>query len=144
MSPVKHVPDGYHAVTPMLVLKDAARAIAFYARAFGAQERFRMPTPDGKVAHAEIQIGDTLVMLTDAIQEPVTSTSLYLYVPDADAVIAGAVSAGAQLVMPAADMFWGDRFGRVNDPFGVRWAIATHKEDLEPDEIARRAAQARG
>ena len=144
MSNVKPIPEGYHAVTPFLVLKDAHRAIEFYKRAFGAEERFRMPTPDGKVAHAELQIGDSVVMLSEAIQEPVTSASMYLYVPNVDAVCQRAVAAGAEAAMPPTDMFWGDRFGRVVDPFGVRWGIATHKEDLSPQEIDRRAAQASG
>ena len=142
MSNVKPIPEGYHAVTPFLVLKDAHRAIEFYKRAFGAEERFRMPTPDGKVAHAELQIGDSVVMLSEAIQEAVTSASMYLYVPNVDAVCQRAVAAGAEAAMPPTDMFWGDRFGRVVDPFGVRWGIATHKEDLSPQEIGRRAAQA--
>ena len=144
MSNVKPIPEGYHAVTPFLVLKEAHRAIEFYKRAFGAEERFRMPTPDGKVAHAELQIGDSVVMLSEAIQEPVTSASMYLYVPNVDAVCQRAVAAGAEAAMPPTDMFWGDRFGRVIDPFGVRWGIATHKEDLSPQEIGRRAAQASG
>jgi len=144
MSNVKPIPEGYHAVTPFLVLKDAHRAIEFYKRAFGAEERFRMPTPDGKVAHAELQIGDSVVMLSEAIQEPVTSASMYLYVPNVDAVCQRAVAAGAEAAMPPTDMFWGDRFGRVVDPFGVRWGIATHNEDLSPQEIGRRAAQASG
>jgi len=144
MSNVKPIPEGYHTVTPFLVLKDAHRAIEFYKRAFGAEERFRMPTPDGKVAHAELQIGDSVVMLSEAIQEPVTSASMYLYVPNVDAVCQRAVAAGAEAAMPPTDMFWGDRFGRVVDPFGVRWGIATHKEDLSPQEIGRRAAQASG
>lgn len=142
MADVRPVPEGYHTVTPFLALKDAARAIEFYKRAFGAAERFRMPTPDGKVAHAELQIGDSVVMLTEAIQEPPTPSSMYLYVKDADAVFDRAVAAGAQATMAVADMFWGDRFGRVTDPFGVRWGIATHTEDLSPEEIGRRAAEA--
>jgi len=101
-----------------------------------------MPAPDGKVAHAELQIGDSIVMLTEATQEPVTSASIHLYVPNADAVFERAVAAGAQTNMPVTDMFWGDRFGRVIDPFGVRWGIATHNEDVSPEEIGRRAAQA--
>src|SRR5439155_13325851 len=113
MSNVKPVPEGYHTLTPFLVLKDAHRAIEFYRRAFGAEERFRMPTPDGKVAHAELQIGDSVVMLSEAIQEPVTSASMYLYVPNVDAVCQRAVAAGAEAAMPPTDMFWGDRFGRV-------------------------------
>jgi PhnB protein len=142
MSKVKPVPDGYRTVTTYLSLKDADKAIDFYRRAFGAEERFRMPTPDGKVAHAEIVIGDSILMVSEAMQEPVTSASLYLYVTDADALFKRAVSAGARADMPPADMFWGDRFGRVSDSFGVRWAIATHKEDLSQDEINRRASEA--
>ena len=141
MSNVKPIPEGYHAVTPFLVLKDAHRAIEFYKRAFGAEERFRMPTPDGKVAHAELQIGDSVVMLSEAIQEPVTSASMYLYVPNVDAVVQRAIAAGAQATMPVADMFWGDRFGSVSDPFGVRWGIATHIEDVAPEELGKRAAE---
>jgi PhnB protein len=129
-------------VTAYLCADGASEAIEFYKRAFGAEERFRMPTPDGKVAHAELQIGDSVVMLSEAIQEPVTSASMYLYVPNVDAVCQRAVAAGAEAAMPPTDMFWGDRFGRVVDPFGVRWGIATHKEDLSPQEIGRRAAQA--
>ncbi|HYY06011.1 MAG TPA: VOC family protein [Candidatus Limnocylindria bacterium] len=142
MPSIKPIPEGFHTVTPFLVLKDAHRAIEFYKRAFGAEERFRMPTPDGKVGHAELQIGDSIVMLSEAIQEPVTSASMYLYVPNVDAVCQRAVAAGAQATMPPTDMFWGDRFGRVTDPFGVRWGIATHTEDVSPEEIGRRAAQA--
>jgi PhnB protein len=141
MANVKPVPEGYHTVTPLLCLEDANRAIEFYKKAFGAEESFRMPTPDGKVAHAEIRIGDSTVMVTEAMQEPATSSSMYIYVPDADAVYERAVSAGATPVMAVADMFWGDRFGRVTDPFGVRWGIATHKEDLSPQEINKRAAE---
>jgi len=141
---VKPVPEGYHTVTPFLTLKDAAGAIEFYKKAFGAQERVRMPTPDGKVAHAELQIGDSVVMLSEALQEPVTSASIYLYVPNADATFDRAVKAGAQSTMPLADMFWGDRYGRLTDPFGVRWGIATHKEDVPPEEMGRRAAKAMG
>ena len=142
MAKVKPVPEGYHTVTPFLALKDAHRAIDFYKRAFGAEERGRMPTPDGKIAHAEIRIGDSVVMLTEAIQEPVTPSSMYLYVEDVDAAFKRAVAAGAQATTDVADMFWGDRFGRVTDPFGVRWGIATHTQDLTPEEVGRRAAQA--
>jgi PhnB protein len=142
MANVKPIPEGYHSVTPLLCLKDADQAIEFYKKAFGAEESFRMPTPDGKVAHAEIRIGDSTVMVTEAMQEPPTSSSMYLYVPNADAVYERAVSAGATPVMAVAGMFWGDRFGRVTDPFGVRWGIATHTEDLSPQEINKRAAEA--
>ena len=140
MSSVKPIPEGYRTVTASLCLEGADRAIAFYAQAFGAKERMRLATPDGRIAHAELQIGDSIVMLSEAIREPVTSASLYLYVPDVDAAFARAVAAGARVTMEVADMFWGDRFGSVIDPFGVRWGIATHKEDVAGEEIARRAA----
>ena len=141
MAKVNFVPAGYRTVTPSLVLKDAHRAVEFYKQAFGAEERFRMSTPDGKVAHAELQIGDSILMLSEAMREPVTSASLYLYVPNVDAVIQRAIAAGAQAHMRAADMFWGDRFGSVSDPFGVRWGIATHIEDVAPEELKKREAQ---
>ena len=99
-------------------------------------------TPDGHIAHAEIAIGDSIVMLTDAIREPVTSASIYLYVDNVDAVYERAIAAGAEARMPVTDMFWGDRFGSVTDPFGVRWNIATHTEEVAPEELSRRAAAA--
>ena len=141
MPKVNFVPAGYRTVTPSLVLKDSHRAVEFYKQAFGAEERFRMPTPDGKIAHAELQIGDSIVMLSEVMREPVTSASLYLYVPNVDAVVQRAIAAGAQATMPVADMFWGDRFGSVSDPFGVRWGIATHIEDVAPEELGKRAAE---
>ncbi len=144
MAKVNFVPEGYRTVTSFLVLKDTHRAIDFYKKAFGAEERFRMPTPDGKVAHAELQIGDSVLMMSEALREPVTSASLYLYVPNVDAVVQRAIGAGAQATTPVADMFWGDRFGSVTDPFGVRWGIATHIEDVPPDEMGKRAAQVFG
>jgi PhnB protein len=136
MSKVSYIPSGYRTVTCALALKDADRALEFYARAFGAEQRMRLSTPDGKVAHAEMQIGDSIVMLSEALRDPVTSASLYLYVPNVDEVVARAGAAGAQITMPPTDMFWGDRFGRVTDPFGVRWDIATHTEDLSPRRSA--------
>ncbi len=141
MPKVNFVPAGYRTVTPSLVLKDSHRAVEFYKQAFGAEERFRMPTPDGKIAHAELQIGDSIVMLSEVMREPVTSASLYLYVPNVDAVVQRAIAAGAQATMPVADMFWGDRFGSVSDPFGVRWGIATHIEDVAPEELGKRGAE---
>jgi PhnB protein len=144
---VKPVPDGYHSLTPYLTLRGGARAIEFYRRAFGAEELMRMPTPDGRIMHAEIRIGDSVVMLSDEAPEigarapqtlGGTAGSLFLYVTDVDAALARAVEAGATLKMPAQDMFWGDRYGRVTDPFGHDWQIATHKEDLTPEEIGRR------
>jgi PhnB protein len=147
---VKPVPEGYHTATPGLVLKGAAQAIDFYKRAFGAQEIMRMPGPDGKsIMHAEIRIGDSTIFLADEFpgmggKSPqsvgAVTGAVYLYVEDADAAFNRAIAAGAKVSMPPADMFWGDRFGRVVDPFGHEWGIATHKEDVAPEEMARRAA----
>jgi PhnB protein len=142
MAKVPHIPAGYHTLTPFLALEDAHKAIEFYTRAFGARERMRMHGPDGKIAHAELQVGDSILMITEAQNEPVTSASLYFYVPNVDEVVSRAAAAGAQVAMPPADMFWGDRFGRVIDPFGVRWGIATHQEDVSADDVVRRAAEA--
>jgi PhnB protein len=145
---VKAIPDGYRTITPCLVVRDGAAAIEFYRRAFGAAERFRMPGPDGKsIMHAELQIGDSLFMLSDEMPDmgcraPAavggTTGSLYLYVPDVDAAFKRAVDAGAKVLMPVTDMFWGDRFGQVEDPSGHRWGLATHTEEVEPAEMARR------
>lgn len=146
----KAIPDGMHTLTPHIVCEGASDAIAFYRKAFNAEEMTRLPAPGGKVMHAAIRIGDSVVMLMDDFPEwgslgpkalkgsPVT---LHLYVQDVDAAIKQAVAAGAQVTMPAADMFWGDRYGQVVDPFGHRWSIATHKEDLTPEEIQRNMAQ---
>jgi PhnB protein len=144
----KPIPQGYHTVTPYLTVKGAAQAIDFYKRAFGAQEVERMPGPDGtSVMHAELKIGDSIVMLSDEFPQMGTrspqtlggsTVSLFLYVPDVDAAFKRAVDAGAKATMPPADMFWGDRFGKVADPFGHAWGLATHTEDLSPDEIRRR------
>jgi PhnB protein len=145
---VKPVPEGYHTVTPYLIVNAGAKALDFYARAFGAIERLRIDA-GGKIGHAEITIGDSCVMLADEHPEigalgPTTvggsPVSLHLYVEDVDAVVARAVAAGATLVRPVADQFYGDRVGGVADPFGHRWFIATHKEDLSPEELHRRAA----
>jgi uncharacterized glyoxalase superfamily protein PhnB len=131
----------YHTVTPHLTLEDAGAAIAFYRQAFGAQERYRMPGPDGKIAHAEIMIGDSIVMLSDAgDQRPATSSSLHVYVPDCDALWSQAIAAGASVKTPLEDMFWGDRFGTITDPFGNSWNIATHREDVSPEEMMKRMA----
>ena len=147
---VKAIPEGYGSVTPHLVVRGAARAIEFYKRAFGAEEAMRMPSRDGqKVMHAELRIGDSLVFLNDEFPEMGarapeslggTPVTLHLYVQDADAVFARAVAAGARPLMPLQDMFWGDRYGKLADPFGHEWAIATHKEDLTPEEIGKRVA----
>ena len=145
---VKPIPEGYHTLTPYLTIRGAGQAIDFYKRAFGARERMRMPAPDGKVMHAEIQIGDSILMVSDEFPEMGSKSpqtlggspgSIFLYVDDVDKTFQRAVDAGAQPRMAVADMFWGDRFGRLVDPFGHEWGIATHKEDLTPEEIARRA-----
>ena len=146
---VKPIPEGYHSVTPYLIFSGAAEAIEFYKKALGAEEVMRMGDPGGKVNHAEISIGDSRIMLADEHPElrafspktvggsPVT---IHLYVADVDAAVARAVAAGAKLVRPVADQFYGDRNGGIEDPFGYRWFIATRKEDLTMDEIRRRAA----
>ncbi len=145
------IPAGYHTVTPYLVCRGAASAIDFYKRAFGAKEKMRMPGPSGKVAHAEIQIGDSRVMLGDEALEtgaksPETlggsGASVLLYVKNVDAVADKAIAAGATVVMPVQDMFWGDRYGKLKDPFGHEWSIATHKEDLTAKQMAKRAQSA--
>lgn len=143
---VKPIPDGYHAVTPYFVVKGAPAAIDFYKRAFGAKELFCMPGSDGKVMHAEITIGDSRIMLADECP-PIgsrpglsgTVNSIFLYVEDVDATFKQAIKAGGKENTPVQDMFWGDRYGKLTDPFGQRWALATHKEDLTPQEIEERA-----
>lgn len=149
MSAVKFIPDGYHTVTPHLAVRDAARAIDFYAKAFGAEECFRMPGPGGIVMHAEVKIGDSTVMLGEENPEmgatsPQTiggsAVGLLIYVKDVDASFARAEKAGCTVRMPLTDMFWGDRYGQLADPFGHHWSLATHKEDVSPDEMAKRMA----
>jgi PhnB protein len=146
---VKPVPEGYHTVTAYLIVDGGAKALDFYVRAFGAVEHDRMQDQTGKIRHAEIKIGDSRVMLADEHPEvdalsPLTvggtPVSLHLYVEDVDAVVSRAVAAGASLTRPVADQFYGDRVGGVTDPFGHRWFIATHKEDLSKEELHRRAA----
>ncbi|QRN94403.1 VOC family protein [Archangium violaceum] len=148
---VQPIPKGYHVITPSLVVRGAAQAIEFYKKAFGAKDLSRMNGPDGKVLHAEIKIGDSIVMLGDEFPnmgakspESVggTSSSLMIYTRDVDALFNQAVAAGAKVSMPVSDMFWGDRYGTVIDPFGHQWQLATHKEDITPKEMARRAAAA--
>ena len=139
---VRPIPPGFHSVTPALNLSDAATTIDFCKKAFGAKERMRMAGPNGKIMHAELQIGDSIVMLNDAMQEPPQPAGLFLYVPDVDKTFAKAVKAGATILMPVQDMFWGDRFGRVVDPSGNRWGIATHREDVTPKEMKKRAVSA--
>ncbi len=153
MPPVEPIPEGYHSVTPYLIVKGAAAAIDFYKAAFGAIELTRMTQPDGRVGHAEIKIGDSPVMLADEFPDvgarsPQTiggsPVSLMIYVPDVDGTVAKAVAAGATLTRPVADQFYGDRVGGVTDPFGHSWYVATHKEDLSPEELERRAKAAHG
>ncbi|WP_186177853.1 VOC family protein [Burkholderia gladioli] len=141
---VKPIPEGMHTLTPHLICNGAADAIAFYGAAFGATELTRLPGPDGKLMHAAVRIGDSTLMLVDemagcgALGPRALKGSpaiLHLYVADADAVVARAVEAGAKLIMPPADMFWGDRYGQVEDPFGHRWSVATHRQDLTPEQI---------
>ncbi len=145
--PVKPIPDGYHTVTPYMIVKDAARAIEFYKKAFGATELVRMAGPDGKVFHAEIKIGNSPIMLADEHPEFLARSpqtiggspiSICLYVPDVDALASQAVAAGAKVLRPVKDQFYGDRSGTFEDPFGHTWTIATHKEDLSAQEIGRR------
>jgi PhnB protein len=148
----KWVPAGKHAITPHLVVRGAGHAIDFYKRAFDAAEKMRMPGPDGfSIGHAEISIGDSALFLCDenpnwGIKAPPTiggcATTIHLYVQDADATFKKAVEAGAIAVAPPSDMFWGDRYGKVRDPFGHEWSIATHKEDLSLEEIGKRAEEA--
>jgi len=148
---VKPIPDGYHTVTPYLIVKDGARAIEFYKNAFGAKELFRMQGPDGKIAHAEFQIGDSRIMLgTEAPQmgsrspETLKGTpvGIFLYLEDVDVAFKRAVGAGAKEQQVPQDMFWGDRYAKVADPFGHEWQLATHKEDVTPEEVTRRAKAA--
>jgi PhnB protein len=147
MAKAKPVPDGYHTVSPYLVVDDGAAALAFYSKAFGAVESYRMPGPDGKIMHAEMRIGDSPLMLSDEAPERGARSPrsyhgspvhLFLYVPDVDAWFKRAVEAGATVVMPIENMFWGDRYGQVADPFGHTWQLATHIEDVSPEEMEKR------
>jgi PhnB protein len=148
---VKPIPEGYHSVTPYLCVKGAAQAIEFYKKALSATERMRISQPDGRVGHAEVQIGDSVIMLADEFPEigarspqsfGGSPVSIHLYVEDADAMFNQAVAAGAKVKRPVADQFYGDRLGGIEDPFGHTWWISTHKEDLSPQEIEKRAASA--
>ncbi len=145
---VKPIPDGYHNVTPYLVVTGAADAIEFYKKVFGATEVMRFPTPGGKIGHAEIRIGDSTVMLADDNPEMGykapkafggSPISLLVYVPDVDKTVERAVTAGAKLTRPVADQFYGDRTGGVEDPFGHVWYVATHVEDVSPEEMRKRS-----
>ena len=144
---INPIPDGYHTLTPYLIVKDAAAALAFYRQAFGAGEVMRLNMPEGGIAHAEFTIGDSHFMISDEyangpVAAPETlggsTVKLHLYVPDADAAFAQALAAGAKETMPLADQFWGDRMGSLVDPFGHHWLIASHVEDVDPGEFQSR------
>ncbi|MGZ8848037.1 MAG: VOC family protein [Pyrinomonadaceae bacterium] len=152
---VKTIPDGYHSVTPYLIITGAAEAIDYYKKAFGATELFRMPAPGGKIGHAEIKIGDSPIMLADEFPEmgygyksPQTlggsPVSIMIYVEDVDTVFDQAVAAGGKVQRPVKDQFYGDRTGTLEDPFGHVWHVATHKEDVSAEEMERRAKAAGG
>ena len=152
-TPAKPVPDGYRSVTPYLIVDGAAKAIAFYEKVFGATVAMRLDGPGGRIGHAEIRIADSVVMLADENPEMGargprsiggSPVSLMLYIPDVDAVVARAVAAGARLQRPVEDKFYGDRMGSILDPFGHIWHVSTHKEDVAPDELQRRAASQAG
>ena len=145
---VKAVPKGFRTATPQLVIDGCANAIEFYKKAFNAKELMRMPTPDGRVGHAEIKIGNSIIMMSDEWPEAGarspksiggSGSSIYLYVRNCDRVFKRALKAGATGQMEPTDMFWGDRMAKVTDPFGHVWGIATHKEDLTPEQLAERA-----
>jgi PhnB protein len=145
---VNAVPNGYHTVTPYLSLRNADGAIDFYKRAFGAKELMRMPGPDGKIMHAELRIGESVIFLSDESPQSGcrapeslggTTGSLMVYVQNVDAVFNRAVAAGASVKMPVSDMFWGDRYGKLGDPFGHEWGLATHMENVSPKEMKKRA-----
>jgi PhnB protein len=134
-NPVKPIPEGSHALTPHLVVKGASQAIEFYKKAFGAEEIMRMPGPDGRsIIHAQLKIGGLGPLSIGG-----TPVTIHLFVEDVDTVFNRAVAAGAQVNMPLENAFWGDRYGRITDPFGHSWSLATHKEDLTPEEISKRA-----
>ena len=148
---VKPIPDGFRSLTPYLRCRNVAAAIEFYKAAFGAEERFRLPAPDGSIMHAEIQIGDSIVMLGEECKDwnmpsPLslggTGSGLHIYVADVDQAWDRAVKAGAKVTMPLMNAFWGDRYGKLVDPFGHEWSLATHVEDVPPEDLPRRAAEA--
>jgi PhnB protein len=141
---VKPIPDGYHSITPALTVRDAERAIEFYKQAFGATDRGVMKGPDGKIMHAELVIGDSIIMLSDEFPQygglspqslGGSPSTLHIYLDGVDAAFDRAVKAGAEVEMPVMDQFWGDRYGRLKDPFGHKWSIATHTKDLSMDEM---------
>ncbi len=144
------IPEGFHTVTPALTVSDGAKAIDFYKRAFGATEIFRMNAPGGKIGHAELKIGDSIVMLGDEFpmgaRSPQsaggTTVTLHLYVQDVDAAFKQAIGAGGKADMPPTDMFWGDRYGKLTDPFGHSWGLSTHVKDVSPEEMKKGADEA--
>ena len=145
------IPEGYHTLTPYLTFDNAAEAMDYYKDVFGAKERMRMEAPGGKIGHAELEIGDSLLMISDAFpnstQRPPselggTGSGVFMYVDDVDAIVEKAVAKGANVTIEVADQFWGDRFGSITDPYGHSWSIATHVEDVPPEEIAERAKAA--
>jgi len=148
---VKPIPEGFHTIQPSLIVRGASQAIDFYKKALGAQELMRMPGPDGKIMHAELKIGDSVVFISDESpnmgfsKSPQTlggcTGTLNVYVSNVDQVFKQAISAGAKEAMPVADMFWGDRYGTLTDPFGYVWGIATHKENVSSDELQRRSQE---
>lgn len=150
MGQIEKIPKDYHSITPVLIVKNGDEAIEFYKKGFGVQERGRMKGPDGRVAHAELKLGDSVFMLSDEYPKmdchsPKTiggsPVSMYVYVDDVDSFFDKAISAGAKVLDPIKDQFWGDRHGRLEDPFGHLWSIATHKKDLSEDEM-KKAAEA--
>jgi PhnB protein len=153
MSKVSHIPQGYNTVTPYLIVKGAAQAIEYYKKVFGATEVMRMEQPGGKIGHAELKIGNSVIMLADenpnmgqghasATTIGTSPVSIYVYLPDVDRVVERAVAAGAKTLKPVQDQFYGDRSGFIQDPFGHLWGIATHVEDVSPEEMAERAKKA--
>jgi PhnB protein len=147
---VRPIPEGYHTITPQLTCRDAVRAIDFYKKALGAREITRAPGPGGKIMHAELQIGDSRIMLNDEFPGMAVapnpsappSSSLFLYTEDVDSLFSGAVKEGCRVDMPLDNMFWGDRYGKFTDPFGHQWGVATHVEDVSPEEMQRRMEEA--
>jgi len=144
----KPVPEGFHTATPTLVVRNAAEAIDYYKQVFGAEERMRMPSPDGMISHAELKIGDSIIFLSDEFpnmggKSPQTlggfTGGIYLYVEDVDDVFQRAIDEGGKVAMPVADMFWGDRHGSFTDPFGHSWGVSTHTEDVSEEEMGKRA-----
>jgi PhnB protein len=153
MAQVKPIPDGYPRMTPYLIVDGAAQAIEFYKKVFGATEKMRMPSPGGKIGHAELTLGDSMIMLADEHPEMGAraphayggaAVSLMVYVPNVDDTVKTASAAGAKIVRQVETQFYGDRMGTIEDPFGHRWYVATHVEDVPPEELAKRAAAAKG